>query len=542
MWAMRHPANILLEVGPHVVAHVLDLMGSPDRLGTEALDPVMLPGGMKFYRRWLVRSFHGKTVVDTRLSFGPGFPEHRIEVRGSAGTATVDYERGTYVLRRRTHLPDDFDRYARTAAEARELVRHARRNLARYALSKAKLVRDGNAFGASIAGAVRAFYTDLPAVKDTRLTAEFGGRVVRTCLDIAKAAGFDPHEDRLAPAALSAPAVASDPPDVFVLGGTGFIGRAVVRRLIADGRRVRVLARDPASLPDDLRADGVDVCRGDLGRPGDLARALEDVPAVIHLARSHSKTWDEYLRDDIGVTRAVAEACLAAGVKRLVYTGTTDSYYSGDAGTITEDTPLDPRIDRRNLYARAKAEAERLLLGLHREKGLPVVIARPAVVIGPGGDPHHWGVGMWATPETCRFWGDGDHPVPLVLVDDVADALVRCLDADGAVGQVFNLASDPLVTPREYVAALAAARGTWIDARPTPAWRFFAGDLGKWVVKCLVRHPDRRLPSYRDWKSRTYRARYDCSKAKRVLGWTPVADKETLLEQGVRRPAAEWSA
>ena len=542
-WVFRNPANILLEVGPHLAAHLLDLAGKPDRLEAEALDPVALPGGGRFFRRWLVRAHCGRAIVDIRASFGPGFTEHRVEVRGSAGTATVDFEANTYVLRRRTHLSPDFDRYARTRAEARTAARQARRTLARYVLSKLRLVRDGNPFGASIARAVRQFYADLPRVTDPRLTATFGADVVRTCLDIARTAGLDPDEvakPAALPVARALPAATA--PDVLVLGGTGFIGRALVRRLAASGKRVRLLARDPSSVRDDIRTEAVDVVRGDLSRRSDLAAALDGMPAVVHLARSNSRTWAEYLRDDVGVTRAVAEAGLAAGVRRLVYTSTTDVFYSGRDEVITDETPIDRKIHRRNLYARAKAEAERELLALHRERGLPVVVARPAIVVGSGGDPHHWGIGYWSSADTCRLWGDGTRPVPLVLVDDVAAALARCLDVDGIEGQSFNLAAEPCVTPRDYIAAMSEAASTWIDVRPTPAWRFFAADVGKWLVKCLVRHPERRLPSYRDWKSRTYRAHYDCSKAKRVLGWVPVSDREMLLAEGVRRPATEWAS
>jgi nucleoside-diphosphate-sugar epimerase/predicted dehydrogenase len=539
-WVFRHPANILLEVGPHLAAHVLDLAGEPDRVQAEALDPVRLPGGSEFFRRWLIRAYCGRAVVDVRASFGPGFTEHRLEVRGTSGTATVDFEADTYVLRRRTHLAPDFDRYARAKHEARSTVRQARRTLARYVFSKIGLVRDGNPFGASIARAVRAFYADLPRVTDPRLTAGFGAAVVRTCLDFARAAGLDPEAAPL-PAAAPQPVASrlSEPPDVLVLGGTGFIGRALVR-LVGNGRRVRLLARDPDSVPQEVRAAGVEVCRGDLTRPGDLARALEGMPAVVHLARSHARTWAEYLRDEVAVTRAVGEACLAAGVRRLVYTGTIDSYYGGRDEVITEETPLDPKIHRRNLYARAKAESERELFALHRDRGLPLVVARPAIVVGSGGDPHHWGVGFWSSPDTCKLWGDGQHPVPLVLVDDVAGALVRCLDVGGIEGESFNLVADPCVTPRDYLGAMSDALGSWIDVRPTPVWRFYVADMGKWLVKCLVRHPERRLPSYRDWKSRTCRARFDCSKAKRVLGWVPTSDRETLLDEGVRRPATEW--
>lgn len=546
-WVFRHPGNIMLEVGPHLAAHVLDLCGPPDRVAAEALDPVALPNGGTFYRRWLVTTHHGRATADVRASFGPGFTEHRVEVRGTAGTAVVDFEAGTYVLRRRTHLPTDFDRYARSRAEAKTVTRQARGTLARYVFSKLKLVKDGNPFGASIARAVRQFYAGLGGTTDPRLTAAFGASVVNLCLDVARAAGRDPEVEVTPPAAsvLTPAATASEPkaaPDVLILGGTGFIGRALVKRMAAAGRRVRLLARDPNSVPADLKAAGVEVVRGDLSRPCDLASALTGITGVIHLARSNSRTWAEYLRDDVGVTRAVAEACLAAGVKRLVYTGTTDSYYSGRDEVVTEATPLDPKIHRRNLYARAKAEAERELLALHKDRGLPVVIARPAIVIGPGGDPHHWGIGSWASPETCHLWGDGTRPVPLVLADDVAAALVRCLDVPGIEGEAFNLAADATVTPREYVAAMSDALGTWIDARPRSPLSYYSGDAAKWLVKCLVRHPERRVPSYRDWKSRTYRARYDCSKAKRVLGWAPVSDRDALLAEGVRRAAAEWSA
>lgn len=541
-WVFRHPANIMLEVGPHLAAHIIDLAGVPDRVQTELLDPVLLLNGAKFYRRWLIRTYHGRACVDVQASFGPGFTDHRVEVRGSAGTATVDFEAGTYVLRRRTHLPTDFDRYARTRHEARTSVKQARGTLARYAFSKVGLARDGNLFGASIARAIRRFYSNLPNVSDSRLTAKFGASVVQTCHDIVRAAGLDPAETPLAPTSKPVALVHAPSPEVLVLGGTGFIGRALVRRMVAAGRRVRLLARDPNSVPDALRAAGVEVCRGDLSRPGDLASALEGVPAVVHLARSQSRTWSEYLRDDIGVTRAVAEACLAAGVRRLVYTGTTDSYYSGRDEVITEATPLDPKIHRRNLYAQAKAEAERELLALHRERGMPVVIARPAIVIGPGGDPHHWGIGSWASPDTCRLWGDGTNPVPLVLADDVAAALIRCVDVAGIEGEVFNLAADASVTPREYLAAMSESLGTWIDVQPSSPIRYYAGDMAKWVVKTLICHPERRFPSYRDWKSRTYRARYDCSKAKRVLGWLPVSDRDALLAEGVRRACVEWSS
>ena len=176
----------------------------------------------------------------------------------------------------------------------------------------------------------------------------------------------------------------------------------------------------------------------------------------------------------------LAEAALAHGVRRFIYTGTIDSYDSADAATVIDcDTPLDPRIDARNLYARSKAACEALLQKMHAERGLPLVIFRPGVVIGAGSPPAHWGVGMFHSDTRAQFWGDGTTKLPLVLVDDVAEGLALGMDAPGIEGQTFLLTDEPLLSAREYVAEVAAASATRIDAAPTPIWRFFVLDVAR---------------------------------------------------------------
>jgi nucleoside-diphosphate-sugar epimerase len=477
--------------------------------------------------------------VELRFAFGPGFPEHTIHVRGAAGSATVDFERNTYVIRRAAGRGPDFDRYASTTGEGRALVRQGRGNLIRYALAALRLARDGNAFGGSIRRSLATFYASLPGQSDSRLAPALGREVVTLCRRIGEAAGV-----RLEVAPPPLPVVSAPPADVLVLGGTGFIGRALIRCLLEQGRRVRLLTRDPAGLPCSLRGLPLDVVPGDL-TAGNFGRTLEGVPCVYHLARSvTARTWDEYVRQDLAPTRSLAEACICSGVRRLIYTGTIDSYYTGNPNeVIDERTPLDPGIECRNPYARCKAEAEKWLLQLHRESGLAVVLVRPGIVIGPGGSPYHWGVGYWPSESVCRFWGDGTHPLPFVLAGDVARGLALMADAAGIEGESFNLVSEPCLDARGYVAALAEATGTRIDARPVPAWRTYLGDVGKWAVKCLTRHPRRsRRPSYRDWQTRCHRARFDCSKAKQVLGWSPYVGRERLVGEGVRRAAAAWQA
>lgn len=533
IWMLRDPGNIALEIGSHGVAQVLDLVGEPDDIQVKATNPIALETGRTFYRRWQIDAAKGATAVELRLSFVPGFSEYSVHVRGVLGSAFVDFDRNTYSLRRHHACGDDFDRHAMVADEARGLRRQARRTLLDYVGSKAHLCKRGNPFGASIAKVMDAFYGSLGRDLDERIRGEAGRNVIRVCERIARSV---PRPAVSEPRAESAPT--SEPAArILVLGATGFIGRELVRQLADAGHSVRVLVRSPGKLPNDLKIPRVERVAGDLDDADAVRKALSGIECVYHLARANVKTWPDYQRYEIDATRNLAELALAAGVKRFIYTGTIDSYYAGaHAGRITEDTPLDPAIRRRNLYARAKAASEEILLEMRRTRGLPLVVFRPGIVIGRAGSPFHWGVGMWWHGSYCLVWGDGQNKLPLVLVDDVARALVAGLDAPSIEGESFNLVGDPCLTAWEYLDELDRCAGMRIQRRATPIWSFYLKDMLKWFAKVAVRHPERRLPSYRDWESRTQRAVFDCSRAKARLSWKPESDRRELVRRGIEEP------
>lgn len=177
---------------------------------------------------------------------------------------------------------------------------------------------------------------------------------------------------------------------------------------------------------------------------------------------------------------------------------------------------------------------------MYRQKKLPLVIVRPGIVIGRGGNPFHWGVGRFSG-DICEVWGDGDNKLPLVLVGDVAAGLMKAMEAPDIEGRSFNLIDAPLLTATEYLNELQNLAGYPLRVVPTRIANFYLSDLAKWVVKMGVRHPDRnRVPSYADWESRTQKAHFNCDRTRADLLWAPASDRRRMIDEGIGIALQPW--
>lgn len=536
-WMLAHPRNIMFEVAPHSFAHAMHLVGGVDDVSVDARDEVTLPRGLRFFRRWEIRGWKGNTSVRMRFCFIDGYSEHYIHVRGTQGTAHVDFENSTYV--RQEHTPQllDIDRYINVTNAARDQWVQATGTLANFVLGKAGFVKIAQPFGVSIANAVKVFYETRSGVIDERLSGELAHGAIDLAERVAEAAQI-PEPDRASRVTM----VDTKPPStVLVIGGTGFIGKVLVKHLRKAGHGVRLLARDPKGVAPELVALGLDIVKGDFTDVSTIRPALEGITHVYHLARGFGNTWAEYLKYDVEPTTRLAEVCLEAGVERFIYSSSIAIYSAGKQGEmITEDTrPVDSML-RANPYAKSKAENERILLEMHRDKGLPVVINRPGIVLGAGGNPYHWGIAEWPYTSVCRLYGDGNNPLPIVLVEDTAAAMVKMLDAPGAVGQSYNLTADPCITANEYLDELERHAGIKLRRVPMPSWRSYTEAMGKWVIKTIGKDPAATMPSYSDWQGRSFAARFDASKAQKELDWVPVSDRQQLVADGIHGPADEF--
>jgi nucleoside-diphosphate-sugar epimerase len=462
-----------------------------------------------------------------------------MSIHGLWGSATADLDANTCLIDQITPLNFDLDRYRRSRLLANQLNVQARETLADYALSKFKLRSRGNPYQSSIIDSVASFYSSLREGRalDERIDGAFGRNVIVWCKKVVEAADID----RLSIPTRHSRGKPRGFPTVLVLGGSGFIGRELIQQLLAAGYCVRAMVRNSGGQLEELDNESLEIVRGDMRNMADLESAMRGVKFVYHLAVSEAKTWDDSARNIVQPTRLVAKAGLSAGIERLVYTGTIDSYYSGaQAGTITELTPLDKNIMRRNYYARAKALSEYELKEMHRIDGLPLVIFRPGIVIGRGGTPFHWGVGRFSG-RICEVWGQGNNKLPFVLVSDVASALVKGIEIPGIEGKSFNLVDIPTLTAREYLEELQDLAGLRLVVRYRSIWQFYVADLTKWAIKLVLRHPDSvRVPSYVDWESRTQKAIFDCTLARKELGWRPASDRNRVIEEGIGGSLEAW--
>jgi predicted dehydrogenase/nucleoside-diphosphate-sugar epimerase len=516
LWLLREPKNLLLELGPHPFSFAVDLFGPLDILSAVTGQPVTLPGGDTRDQSWRIFARAGDVDVTLTLSMVETIDDRSVTLRGSSGMARLDYAADTLVTTRDNTADLVVNPLLKQLGAARENLREGLRNAA---IQTGSLNRR-SPYGQSFQGMNRAVYGS----PDQRFSPEAAITVMQAIDDTLALIPAQP-----------APAIVTGTPrpGVVVIGGTGYIGRNLTRALVAEGHDVRVLSRGAHGPFPDI-ADHVETCPVSLTDKPAITAAMEGIHTVYNLAKSMDDTWEDALKNDVGTAVRIGEAALQAGVSRLIYTGTIASYDMSDPdGMITEATGFGD-IEARNLYARSKAECERRLMRMHRQDGLPLVIARPGIVVGGDGPLQHWGIGRWHGAGAVKLWGNGRNILPFVLADDLSDGLIAMMERDGAIGRSFNLTGEHLLTGRDYFDAIHDRLGARMRVSSGNLTAMWMADGVKYALKryALGRRNAVR-PSLADWKSRAHLARFDNSLPKRVLGWQPEADREAFLTRAL---------
>ena len=307
--------------------------------------------------------------------------------------------------------------------------------------------------------------------------------------------------------------------ETLLTGGTGFVGAAVARALLARGHSVRALVR-PRSDRRNLEGLPVELVEGDLTDAASLARAVAGCRFVLHVAADY-RIWvpdpDAMLRANVEGTRALMLAALAAGVERVVHCSSVAALGLTADGTPADETTPVSEESVVGIYKKSKYRAERAVLALVAERGLPAVIVNPSTPVGPRDiKPTPTGK-MIADAAAGRMPAYVDTGLNVVHVDDVAEGHLLALER-GRIGEKYILGGENLLL-RDLLALVARAAGRRPPAIGLPNAALWPVALG---CEALARVTGvEPLVTRNHLRMARKKMFFSCEKAKAELGYAP---------------------
>ena len=253
---------------------------------------------------------------------------------------------------------------------------------------------------------------------------------------------------------------------ILVLGGTGFVGRAVCEKLSERSSSDRIVVptrREPRGNGVRLLPT-VDLMIGDVNHPATLARLVAGSDVVVNLVAILHGSRAQFERAHVTLPQQLVQACKAAGVRRIVHVS---------ALGVGADAPSD--------YLRSKTAGEAVLM----QSGLEVTVLRPSVIFGA----HDHFINLFARLQSLApvvpLAGSGARFQP-VWVEDVAGAIVRCIDSKATIGKTYECAGPQVFTLSEIVRLAGRWSGHERPQIPLPAW---AGKLQAAALELLPGTP-----------------------------------------------------
>lgn len=311
--------------------------------------------------------------------------------------------------------------------------------------------------------------------------------------------------------------------NAFVTGGAGFVGRPLIRRLVAQNVRVSALARSEVAA-STVKKEGAAVCRGDLLDERAITKAMRGCDTVFHVA-GHLSEWDTYEvfhKSNVVGTRTMLASAKAAGASTFVAVGASAVVMGWPVSmkNISEDMPL--QLPLWAPYIRTKAEAERLVRQANMSE-LRTVVIRPPLI---------WGAGMPLLDEIVAAVKRGQFALPdagrQVMSTSHVDNVVECLilaAEKGLGGEAYYVTDGDVSTLKDLLNDLLGTRGVPPIKRSVPfgvAWRMAAVMEGVWrTFRLRTKPPVTRQTLRMIGQDFTL----DIAKARRDLGYMPIINR-----------------
>lgn len=524
-WMFNSPTNLLLEQAVHPLSQIDALLGGVKSVSTTPGAVRHPADGIALVTDWMLALECNGGAAQLDIMLGASFPSWTFSVLCDDGVVDADIFENRVNCRRAHAMIAPGDFALRNLKAGFAAIGDAATGVAAFAAELSRLGPAADGFSRAMAASIATFHDALQRGEKSHDAT--GLRLVKTCENAARSISLP------APRRARAPRADAEY-DVAIFGGTGFIGSCLAARLIRDGKRVAIVARNLNNLPTPFHHERIGLYAGSISDERLVANVCERSHAVVNLAHGGGGATREAIIENMAHgAQTVARAASAARAERLVYVSSSAALYLGDADeTISSLTPADADAEARADYACAKVQSEAVV---RAAATIPFVTLRPAIVVGEGGSPFHSALGAFENETHCQGWNRGENPLPFVLVEDVASAIIAAIDAPaGEVdGKAFNLVGDVRWNARRYIRELASATGRPLRFYPLSVARLGTEERLKWLVKKIAGRKGVRAPAMRDLKSRGMVSAFDTTDEKQSLGWRPCADDEEFRKRAI---------
>jgi nucleoside-diphosphate-sugar epimerase len=317
---------------------------------------------------------------------------------------------------------------------------------------------------------------------------------------------------------------------VLVTGATGFTGRHLVGKLLAQKAKIKIIAR-PSSRSDELKALGCEVFEGQIYDPETVRLACRDIDYIFHIAaafREAGVSDDIYSKVHVESTKLLANAaCEIPGFKRFVHISTVGVHGHIEHPPANEEAPYGPG----DLYQATKLEAELWIRDFARQRGMSMSVIRPTAIYGPG-DRRLLKIFRMAQWPVFPIIGFGKCLYHMTHVEDLANSFLLAAIHPRADQEVFICGDPETISLIELVHISAEVTGHMPKILRLPATPFFLlGDLCELVCKPLKIEPPiyrRRVAFYTKDRS------FDTSKLRNYLGFEHAYSNRTGIIETVK--------
>ena len=314
------------------------------------------------------------------------------------------------------------------------------------------------------------------------------------------------------------------PRTAFVTGGSGFIGGALIRRLVEGGSEVTALARSDRSAAA-VEVLGASAARGDLSDVDAMTEAARGCDVTFHLAAHVEQwgKWEDFVKGNVDGTRNALDASRAAGVRRFVHCGTEAAILAGEPVVKGDETvPLRP--DSAAPYSSTKAQAEQLVRDASTD-GFDAVVLRPRFVWGAGDTTLLPAIAEATRAGKFAWISGGDHLTSTTHVLNAVEGPLLAAEK-GRPGEGYFVLDVGDVEFREFISAMLRTADVEPTSRSVPAP--FAAVLargGELAWRALPLKGEPPLTRFGLWVA-SQECTLDDSKARSELGYKPVISRD----------------